>query len=95
MFTDRVRVDMEKLKKICEKEDSICYQCRFCSPNAGYDVPYCTKLGTNQKPYKLKAGTVVHRCKMFYSAEAHFKQERKKDITRRIKKLQRRMEKIK
>ena len=36
--------DMDHLKSICTKNKlASCHSCWWCSPNSGYDVPYCFK----------------------------------------------------
>jgi hypothetical protein len=102
MFDDDVcsAADMNKLKRLCvSKQLTRCDECAFAEPNAGHDVPYCTKLtklGKGEgvsvtdidkfKPYKLKEGNIPKKCKYWKSAT---KEQEKKDSTIRVGKIQR------
>lgn len=101
MFDDAICsiTDMDRLEKLCISGQLVrCDTCFFAEPNAGHDVPYCTKLtklGKGEgvsitnigkvKPYKLKEGNIPKKCKYWKSA---IKEQAKQDSARKIKEIQ-------
>lgn len=94
MFDDDMcsATDMERLGVIC-KDNGLarCDRCDHSEPNAGYDVPYCTKLGKNKAPYKLKKGNIPKKCKYWLSAK---KMCEKRESSRKIREAQHAMNKL-